>query len=55
MLRKNGTIWKLGKSCKALDKQEKRAYNGHNFIETVEAEITAMMPSQRACVAESQV
>ncbi len=40
---------------KPLDKRESGTYNDDNFIETVEAEITAMMPSQRARVAESRV
>jgi len=38
---------------KPLDKPKVSRYN--IFIETVEAEITVIMPPQRACVAESQV
>ncbi|MBR4073890.1 MAG: hypothetical protein IKK22_00570, partial [Firmicutes bacterium] len=40
----------------SLDCSSGRWYNVHNLIqETVEAGITAMMPPQRACDAESQV
>ena len=39
-----------------IDRQPLYAYNVSNWItETVDAEITAMMPLQRACNAESQV
>ncbi len=38
-----------------VDKAEKIGYHTNNLIlQTVEAEITAMMPLQRACGAESQ-
>lgn len=40
---------------KTLDKQKIWCYNSHNLIETVEAEITSIMTSQRACVGASQV
>lgn len=41
MLRKSGITWKHERFSETLDKANDRAYNGDNFIETVEAEITA--------------
>ena len=41
MRRKSATTWKPGKFSKTLDKGKTEAYNGDNFIKTVEAEITA--------------
>ena len=40
---------------KTVDKTGISHYNDGNFIETVEAEITAMMPAQRARSAENRV
>ena len=45
----------IKKSAKALDKCEKLCYSDKNRIQTVEAEIKPIMPSQRACGAEMQV